>query len=62
MDIDWTAMLVIMVAIIGASLVEHLVIAPRMAHSPGRTLPSTTPIPRNVADYVRQHYPGAVSV
>ncbi len=59
---DWDAMLAIFVAIIAASLVEHLVIAPRMAHSPGKTLPSATPVPRTAADYINIKYPNAISV
>lgn len=59
---DWEAMFAIFVAIIAASLVEHTIIAPRMAHSPGKTLPSSTPTPRTASDYVNMKYPNAVSV
>ena len=62
MKIDWAALLTIFLAIIAASLVEHLVIAPRMAHSPGKTLPSSPPIARTTEDWVRLNYPNAISV
>lgn len=62
MAIDWKAMWTILIAIIVASLIEHLVIAPRMAHSPGKTLPSSSPLARNAGDWVSQNFPGAVSV
>lgn len=62
MNMDWKAMTAIFFAIIAASLVEHMVIAPRMAHSPGKTLPSGTPIARSATDWVRMNFPNAVSV
>ena len=62
MGIKWEMMFTIFLAIIGASLVEHLVIAPRMAHSPGKTLPSATPVARTAEDWIKQNFPNAVTV
>lgn len=58
----FTGVLMIMAAVIGASLFEHMVLAPRMEHSPGKTTPASTPIARNTDDWVKTKFPGAVSV
>jgi len=59
---NWGSFLIIFGAIVAASLVEHLVIAPRMAHSPGKTLPSSPAVARTAEDWVRLNYPNAVTV
>jgi len=59
---DWKAMFVIFGAIVAASMFEHMVLAPRMAHSPGKTLPSNTAVARTAADFVAVNFPNAVSV
>lgn len=62
MKLDFDMVLAVFLAVIAASLVEHLVIAPRMAHSPGKTTPASPPIARTAEDWIQQNYPGAVSV
>jgi len=57
-----TGVLMVMVAVIGASLFEHMVLAPRMEHSPGKTTPASTAIPINTADWVKVKFPNATTV
>lgn len=60
--INWGTMLTIFLAIVAASLVEHIVIAPRMAHSPARTLPGLPRTEATASDYVRAKYPNAETI
>ena len=65
--INWGTVLAIFLAIVGASLVEHMVIAPRMAHSParmpfGKGVLSTLQREETVSEYVRSKYPNAVTI
>lgn len=60
MRFDWAGMLVIAIAIVVASLVEHTIIAPKMAHNPVDSTMLATPY--TAADYVKIHFPNAVTV
>ena len=60
--VNWTSLLTILLAIIGASLIEHMVIAPRMVHSPAKALPAMSAMPETSADYVKKNFPNAVTV
>ena len=63
MSIDWAGVTTIFLAIILASLVEHMLIAPNMEHSPPH-VPFATPqpVPHDAASYVNMKYPGATTV
>jgi hypothetical protein len=58
--VNWSSMLTIFLAIVAASLMEHLVIAPRTKHSPP-TIPFEESIsrPRTIEELVQQTYPDA---
>lgn len=61
MKIDWGLMLVIFIAIVAASLAEHLIIAPRMEHSPAKTVAKIVG-PQTVDDFVHNNFPNATTV
>ena len=62
MQINWGMFATLFLAIVAASYFEHTVLAPRMEHSPGKTLPATTAIPRSASDFIKLNYPNAVTV
>lgn len=62
MRIDWGVMLAVFLAIVAASLVEHLVIAPHMAHSPARAMPGLPRAEATASEYVRAKYPNATTI
>ena len=62
MNVNWGTMLTIFLAIVLASLIEHTVIAPRMAHSPAKALPAMSAAPATAADYIKHHFPTAITV
>ena len=64
--VNWGSMLTIFLAIVGASLMEHMVIAPRMKHSPPtipfKAVKSTVyvpSLPRTIEELVRSTHPNA---
>jgi len=61
--INWGSVFTIFLAIVAASLVEHLVIAPRMAHSPAHTVANMiAPSANTIESYVRNKYPNAITI
>jgi len=62
--IDWPGLLTIFLAITVASLVEHMVIAPRMEHSPPHTVATVvgTAEPESLAAFANRKHPNAVTI
>ena len=62
--IDWPGLLTIFLAITVASLVEHMVIAPRMEHSPPHTVATVvrTVVPESLEAFARRIAPNAVTI
>lgn len=60
--IDYKGIFTILIALILYSLIEHMVIAPRMKHSPPNVVETPTLKPRTPAELVSQVFPDAVTV
>ena len=60
MNVNWGSVVAIFLAIVLASLVEHMVIAPRMAHSPPNT--AAIILGNTVDGFVKAKWPTATTV